>query len=289
MHDVSELIAGRPFDASTGIVPVQCILGRNAGPMTGPGTNTYVIGSARLAVLDPGPVDKVHLEAILRCASGRPIDWIFVTHTHGDHSPGTAPLQQATGAQVIGLAPPAGSGQDPSFVASRLYQDGERIDCSEFVMRLVHTPGHVSNHLCFLLEEDGLLFTGDHILDGATPVIVPPDGSMRQYLQALEALKVLPLRALAPAHGRVMKQPLQVIDTLIRHRLRREQKVLRVLAALPVALPLDLLALQVYEDVPAHLLPWACKTLLAHLEKLQEEGRAHLTIAGWSGALNNER
>jgi len=286
---VSELLAGVPFDASTATVPVQCILGRNAGPMTGPGTNTYVIGAARLAVLDPGPVDPLHLQAILRCAAGRPIDWIFVTHTHGDHSPGTAPLQQATGAQVIGLAPPAGSGQDPSFVPSRLYRDGERIDCGEFGMRLVHTPGHVSNHLCFLLEQDGLLFTGDHILDGATPVILPPDGSMRQYLQALEALKVLPLRALAPAHGRIMKQPLQVIDTLIRHRLRRELKVVRVLTAQRAALPLESLALSVYDDVPAHLLPFACKTLLAHLLKLQEEGRAFLTSAGWCGALSNER
>jgi len=285
---VSELIPGMPFDASNAAVPVQCILGRNAGPMTGPGTNTYLIGTARLAVLDPGPVDPLHLEAILRCAAGRPIDWIFVTHTHGDHSPGTAPLQQATGAQVIGLAPPAGSGQDPSFTPSRQYRDGEHIDCGEFAIRLVHTPGHVSNHVCFLLEEDGLLFTGDHILDGATPVILPPDGSMRQYLQSLEALKGLPLRALAPAHGRVMAQPLQVIETLIRHRLRREQKVLRVLSAQTAALPLEVLAPQIYDDVPATVLPWACKTLLAHLLKLQEEGRASLTAAGWSGALSNE-
>ena len=269
-------------------MPVQCILGRNAGPMTGPGTNTYLIGEHRLAVVDPGPLDEQHLASVLRCANGRPIDWIFVTHTHGDHSPGCAPLQRASGAEVIGLAPPAGSGQDPSFVPARLYKDGERIACGEFTIRLVHTPGHVSNHLCFLLEEDGLLFTGDHILEGTTPVILPPDGSMRQYLQALDALKALPLQALAPAHGRVMSQPQQVIETLLRHRLRREQKVLRVLAAVAEAAPVETLALHVYDDVPAHLLPWACKTLLAHLLKLQEEGRAKLGACGWSARTDNE-
>lgn len=284
-----EMIAGLPHVAGTGAAPVHCILGRNAGPMTGPGTNTYVIGDRRLAVLDPGPVDDQHLEAVLRFANGRPIDWIFVTHTHGDHSPGAAPLQRATGARLVGLLPPAGSGQDPTFTPARQFLDGERIDCGEFTMRLVHTPGHVSNHLCFLLEEDGLLFTGDHILEGTTPVILPPHGSMRHYLQSLEALKSLPLQALAPAHGRVMKQPLQVIDTLLRHRLRREQKVLRVLAEQAVALPLEALALQVYDDVPAPLLPLACKTLLAHLLKLQEDGRAHCELQAWSGVRQHER
>jgi glyoxylase-like metal-dependent hydrolase (beta-lactamase superfamily II) len=112
---------------------------------------------------------------------------------------------------------------------------------------------------------------------------------MRHYLQSLEALKSLPLQALAPAHGRVMKQPLQVIDTLLRHRLRREQKVLRVLAEQAVALPLEALARQVYDDVPAQLLPLACKTLLAHLLKLQEDGRARCELEGWSGVGQHER
>lgn len=285
---MSDMIAGEPDVAGMGAVPVLRILGRNAGPMTGPGTNTYVIGERRLAVLDPGPVDDQHLAALLRCADGRPIDWIFVTHTHGDHSPGTAPLQRVTGAKVVGLLPPEGSGQDPTFMPLRQFHDGERIACGEFTMRLVHTPGHVSNHLCFLLEEEGLLFTGDHILEGTTPVILPPHGSMRHYLQSLEALKSLPLQALAPAHGRVMTQPLHVIDTLLRHRLRREQKVLRSLAAQAGALQLEALALQVYDDVPVHLLPLACKTLLAHLLKLQEDGYAICDSHGWSGTRQHE-
>lgn len=277
------MIAGMPEAVGIGSVPVQRLLARNAGPMTGPGTNTYVIGTRRLAVLDPGPVDPQHLQAILDLAGERPIDWIFVTHTHGDHSPGSAPLQARTGAQVIGLPPPPGSGQDPTFRAARHFHDGERIDCGEFSMRLLRTPGHVSNHLCFLLEQDALLFTGDHILDGMTPVIAPPDGCMRQYLQALEGLKALPLRALAPAHGRVMHEPLQVIETLLRHRARRESKLLSVLAAQSRPLSLQTLAGLVYDDIAPALLPLACRTLLAHLLKLEAEGRARQAEALWSG------
>lgn len=277
------MIAGVPMAVGSGNVPVHCLLARNAGPMTGPGTNTYVIGCHRLAVLDPGPIDGQHLQAILDFAGGRPIDWILVTHTHGDHSPGAAPLQACTGAQLIGLPPPADSGQDPSFRAARPFHDGERIDCGEFTMRLIHTPGHVSNHLCFLLEQDGLLFTGDHILDGMTPVIAPPDGCMRQYLQALEGLKTLPLRALAPAHGRVMHQPLQVIETLLRHRARRETKLLGVLAAQSQPLSLQVLSGLVYDDIAPALLPLACRTLLAHLMKLEAEGRARQVEGLWKG------
>ncbi len=277
------MMAGVPETVGIGSVPVQRLLARNAGPMTGPGTNTYVIGSRRLAVLDPGPRDPLHLQAILDLAGGRPVDWIFVTHTHGDHSPGTAPLQEQTGAQVIGLPPPPGSGQDPSFQATRLFHDAERIDCGEFSMRLIHTPGHVSNHLCFLLEQDGLLFTGDHILDGMTPVIAPPDGCMRLYLQALEGLKALPLRALAPAHGQLMHQPLQVIETLLRHRARRESKLLAALAQQSRPLSLQALADQVYDDIAPALLPLACRTLLAHLLKLEAEGRARQANGLWTG------
>jgi glyoxylase-like metal-dependent hydrolase (beta-lactamase superfamily II) len=277
------MIAGVPVAVAGGSVPVHCLLARNAGPMTGPGTNSYLVGEQRLAVVDPGPVDPQHLQAILDFAGERPINWIFVTHTHGDHSPGAAPLQARTGAQVIGLPPPPGSGQDPSFCATRPFYDGECIHCDGFSMRLIHTPGHVSNHLCFLLEQDGLLFTGDHILDGMTPVIAPPDGCMRQYLRSLESLGSLPLQALAPAHGRMMHEPLHVIETLLRHRARRESKLLGVLVAQRQPLSLQALASLVYDDIAPALLPLACRTLLAHLLKLEAEGRAWQVDALWQG------
>jgi len=255
-------------------VSVQRVLCANASMMTGPGTNTYLLGDSELALVDPGPALPGHTAAIMQALAGRPLKWIFATHTHGDHSPGTAALQALTGASVIGFAPPPEAlYQDASFKPDRLFQAGERIVCDGFTMRLIHTPGHVSNHVCFLLEEDALLFTGDHILQGTTPVILPPDGDMGDYLASLEQLRKLPLKALAPGHGEIMHEPEQVITTLIRHRMRREQKILTTLLGLGPA-TLDGLVVQAYDDVADHLIPWAKKTLLAHLIKLQRDGRA---------------
>lgn len=270
----SRFIAGQPVPVGTGKVSVQRVLCANASMMTGPGTNTYMIGDRNMAVVDPGPAMPAHTEAIMQALAGRPLKWIFVTHTHGDHSPGTAALQALTGASVIGMAPPPGAlYQDVSFSPDRQFRDGERIVCDGFTVQLIHTPGHVSNHVCFLLEEDSLLFTGDHILQGTTPVILPPDGDMRDYLASLEQLRGLPLQALAPGHGEVMLEPAQMISTLIRHRMRREQKIVTALHDLGPA-TLDTLVVQAYDDVAEHLIPWAKKTLLAHLIKLLRDGRA---------------
>ena len=271
--ETSRFIPGVPVDVSMGKTKVHRVLCANAGIMTGPGTNTYLIGQRELALVDPGPALQAHTDAIINALAGRQLSWIFVTHTHGDHSPGTAALQALTGARVIGLpAPPGAAYQDHSFKPDRDYDDGEVIACDGFRIRLIHTPGHVSNHLCFLLEDDAVLFTGDHILQGTTPVILPPDGDMSDYLQSLQQLRVIPLNALAPGHGEMMTEPVLMIDTLIRHRLRREQKVVNSLTTLP-SCTLNELVLLVYDDVAAHLLPWAKKTLLAHLYKLQRDGR----------------
>jgi len=268
----SEFQAGQPVSIGRGVVPVHRIVCGNPGPLTGPGTNTYLIGEQSPALVDPGPADEAHINAILHALGDRPLRWIFVTHTHGDHSPGAAVLRERTGAELVGRPAPEAGYQDHSFVPDRHYDDGERIDCGEFVVTLVHTPGHVSNHLCFLLEQENMLFTGDHILEGSTSVILPPDGNMTHYLQSLEQLRVLPLHSLAPGHGGLMEDPEQVITTLIRHRLRREQKVVSALETLG-AVDMDRLVLSVYDDVAEHLLPWARKTLLAHLIKLSDEGR----------------
>lgn len=289
----ADFIAGLPVDVGSGGIAVQRILGRNAGPMTGPGTNTYLVGHRHLAIIDPGPADAQHVDTLLTLIDGRRVDGIFVTHTHGDHSPGTALLQAQLNTEVIGLAPPHGSGQDPSFRPTRLYADGERVHCKEFTFTLVHTPGHVSNHLCFLLEEEQMLFTGDHILEGTTPVILPPDGNMRDYLDSLAKLQRLPLRYLAPAHGRVMDKPAQVIEALRRHRMRREQKTLKVLRQYSRAqdsCSLQELAMGVYDDVPSHLLPLAERTLLAHLIKLAQDNIAVCKDERWQlvEALHND-
>ena len=278
-----DFIAGNPVVVSSDHVEVLRVLGNNAGPMTGPGTNTYLVGTDRLVVVDPGPADTEHIARLLDIIDGRPVEAIFVTHTHADHSPGTAILLQSIDTQVIGLPVPQGSGQDPSFRPSRHYQHNERIACSEFTMKLLHTPGHVSNHMCFLLEPEAMLFTGDHILEGTTPVILPPDGNMSDYLGSLQQLQRETLRYLAPAHGAVMTKPYQEIEKLIRHRMQREAKVRRVLADSIHAGPMSLESLnrQVYDDIPSHLLVWSQKTLSAHLIKLESEGVIEQDDFGW--------
>jgi len=222
---------GIAVDLETGEVRVRRILGLNPGPMTGPGTNTYLVGSDELTLIDPGPIDALQLQNFLVAIGDATLVNILVTHTHGDHSPGALALAKQTGARLVGLNAPQAPGQDHSFVSDIICADGDIIECRDtagsYSLQMIHTPGHVSNHLCFLLMEEGLLFTGDHVLQGTTPVILPPDGDMSDYLVSLERLLQLPLVALAPAHGDVMPAPFTEIEKLIAHRLKREAKILR--------------------------------------------------------------
>lgn len=253
-------------------IPVRRILGRNPGPMTGPGTNSYLIGSDVQCLVDPGPRDDAQFDSFMAAIGSRRLAYILVTHTHGDHSPGALRLHEATGAELVGLPAPDVAGHDRSFKPAKLWQHNNVIDCGSYSIKLLHTPGHVSNHLCFLLQEEQLLFTGDHILQGTTSVILPPDGDMAAYLDSLQYLQTMPLQALAPGHGDIMGNPHEEIRNLVAHRLRREQKVLARLQT-SGAVDLDTLVLSVYDDVAPHLLPWAKRTLLAHLVKLQKEKR----------------
>ncbi|MDX1492025.1 MAG: MBL fold metallo-hydrolase [Pseudohongiellaceae bacterium] len=283
-EEESHFIAGEAVPVGSGAVSVQRILAGNASMMTGPGTNSYLLGNQELALVDPGPNDPAHVDALLRHIGSRELKWIFVTHTHGDHSPAAAQISAQTGARLIGLQAPEGSGQDPSFKPSGMLEDGESIACGSFNVSAHFTPGHVSNHVCFLLEEEQMLFTGDHILEGTTPVILPPYGHMGQYLASLEKVRDLNVRSLAPGHGSIMDSPQTVIDTLVRHRLRRESKIKNALKAFGSperAVTLDALTKLVYDDVPQRLHVWASKTLLAHLIKLQDEGWACLAHENW--------
>jgi glyoxylase-like metal-dependent hydrolase (beta-lactamase superfamily II) len=250
--------------------------------MTGPGTNTYLVGAGEeYAVIDPGPADERHMQALLDAAPG-PIRYILVTHTHRDHSPGATPLKAATGAALLGRTTPHLHWQDAAFAPDRELRHDDRITVGPgSTLRVIHTPGHASNHLCFLLEEERILFTGDHIIQGSTVVIDPPDGDMGAYLSSLESLLREPLDYLAPGHGTLMPQPYEAIRGLIQHRLRRESKVLR---ALPRQHPADLptLVRSVYDDVPAQLHALAERSLLAHLLKLETEGRARRIADSWT-------
>ena len=257
---------------------VQRLLAPNASPLTGPGTNTYLLGDPPVAVLDPGPADPRHVQAIERCVPR--LETLFVTHTHADHSPAARVLALRTGARLVGRAPPRDGRQDESFAPDHAPARDERFDVAGAALRAIDTPGHASNHVCFLLEEHGLLFSGDHVLDGVTPVILAPDGDMAAYLEALRRLKTYPLRAIAPGHGGVLPEPLAVIDGVIAHRLRREAKVVATLAALGRATLEELLA-RVYDDVQPSLHPLARLSLEAHLIKLAREGRCARDASVW--------
>ena len=259
---------------------VRRVTAPNPGVMTGPGTNAYIVGRHELALIDPGPESAEHLAVLLETV-GRQLKWILCTHTHRDHSPGAHALKKGTGAEVLGFATVPDDGrQDTDFKPDRALVEGDILKTPEFTLRAVHTPGHASNHLCYLLEESGLLFTGDHVMQGSTVVISPPDGDMTAYLESLERLLSLQIAAIAPGHGRVIDKPHDEVRRLIAHRLKREQKVLDALGRKNAA-TLDELVPMVYDDVPERIHPVARRSLAAHLIKLERDGRAEEEEGKW--------
>ena len=258
---------------------VRRITAPNPGMMTGPGTNTYIVGAAALALIDPGPESDAHLAAML-AAVGNRLRWILCTHTHLDHSPGARALKHATGAAVIGMRAPQHGNQDTQFAPDRVFKHGDALDCGAFTLRAVHTPGHASNHLCYLLEPEKLLFTGDHIMQGSTVVISPPDGDMAAYLKSLAALLALDIECIAPGHGHPIDNPHDEARRLIAHRLKREQKVVDAFAARNPA-TLDELVTIVYSDTAERLHAVARRSLHAHLLKLEREGKVRQQDELW--------
>jgi glyoxylase-like metal-dependent hydrolase (beta-lactamase superfamily II)/8-oxo-dGTP pyrophosphatase MutT (NUDIX family) len=250
---------------------VTRIIAPNPGMMTGPGTNTYLVGDKDLAVIDPGPAIESHIAAVLAAAAGR-IRSVICTHTHLDHSPAAAAIKAATGAVLIGRPAPEQPGQDRGFVPERVLEHGDRVLFGGVSLRALHTPGHASNHLCYLLENTKMLFTGDHVMQGSTVVINPPDGDMRAYLASLELLLAEDILILAPGHGYLIGEPHREARRLIRHRLAREAKVASALARLG-APTLEELVGEVYDDVQPRLHAVAMRSLAAHLDKLAADGR----------------
>jgi len=248
---------------------VRRITAGNPGMFTGPGTNTYLIGDEEVTVIDPGPALHEHIEAIIQASAN--IKQILLTHTHPDHSPGTRLLQDNIGVPVFALITESSKDQDITFTPERILIDGEIIANEYYSIEVIHTPGHASNHLCYLLKDEKLLFTGDHIMDGSTVVIASPDGSMQDYIDSLAKLKEYDLNKIAPGHGELIDEPYAVVDWIIKHRFERESKVIDVLKQHNSG-DLNTLVKDIYSDVDAMLHPVAKWSLESHLVKLMDEG-----------------
>ncbi|SFB67113.1 Glyoxylase, beta-lactamase superfamily II [Polaromonas sp. OV174] len=250
----------------------------NPGMMTGPGTNSYIVGDADSGyiVIDPGPDDAGHIQRLYAATGGR-IAAIVCTHSHPDHSPGARPLQAlcANRPPILGLPSAATARADAQFTPDRVLSNKELLTITskglEHTLKVIFTPGHAANHLCLLLLEDGLLFSGDHILNGSTTVISPPDGEMSAYLDSLDALNAAcdehQVDFILPAHGYALGAAQQAIAQLKAHRLKREAKVAAAMQASPDGTLDDWLAL-VYEDTPRQLWPVARRSLQAHVDRI---------------------
>ncbi len=263
---VGDVVAGELVEVAPG---VRRLTAPNPGMMTGPGTNCYLVGTDEISVIDPGPDDAGHIDALVAAGAGR-IRWIVLTHTHIDHWPAAPALARRTGAQVAAF-----DARDGLERVDLALADGVEVGSGEARLAAVHTPGHASNHVCLWDEQRGLIFTGDHVMSGSTVVIAPPDGDMGAYMVSLEKVRALAPTALAPAHGPLLTDPDTYLDHYLSHRIEREQQVVEALAAVgPDGADTEALVAAIYVDVHELLHPVARFSVWAHLRKLAEEGRA---------------
>jgi glyoxylase-like metal-dependent hydrolase (beta-lactamase superfamily II) len=250
----------------------------NPSAYTHTGTQTYIVGTADLALIDPGPDLPAHLDAMLAAIGARPVVAILCTHTHRDHSPAAASLKAATGAPIVGCAalsledvgPRADAAFDTAYVPDRVLGDGERVSGADWSLTVIATPGHTSNHLSFALEGTGVLFTGDHVMGFATSVVSPPDGDMGAYMASLERLLARDDRLYLPGHGPEVANPQRLVRGMLGHRRQREGQILRLLGERPAAIPA--MVERMYVGLDARLVGAAGRSVLAHLLDLQARG-----------------
>lgn len=258
---------------------IRRIVAHNPGPFTYIGTGTYIVGHGRVAVIDPGPALASHVEALLAALAGETVSHILVTHTHLDHSPAAAAIKAATGAPTYGFGPHGGGeaggpvveeGGDRDFVPDIVLREGDTAEGPGWRLEAVETPGHTSNHLCFALPEERVLFSGDHVMGWSTSVVAPPDGDMRAYLASLEKLLARDDAAFWPTHGPAIEEPKRHVAAFIAHRRARSEAILRRLAAGDETIPA--LVAAIYRGLDPRLVPAAGRSVLAHLVMLVEDG-----------------
>lgn len=264
------------------------VLAPNPSPYTYTGTQTYIVGAGdAVAVIDPGPADDAHVEAILAAVGEAKITAIMCTHTHRDHSPAAAPLTALTGAPIVGCAPlvvesdrpRADESFDRDYAPDRVLEDAEAMTGPGWTLRAVHTPGHTSNHLCYALEESGALFTGDHVMGWSTSVVIPPDGDMGDYLRSLEKLQARDDRIYYSAHGDTITNPRQLVRGMIGHRRQRENQIMRLLGERARPIPDFIPAM--YKGLDERLIPAAQMSVEAHLLDLEKRGLAQRRGEVW--------
>lgn len=266
---------------------VRRLLAPNPSPFTYSGTQTHIVGTGEVAVIDPGPDLAEHVEAILAAIEGEHVAFIVCTHTHRDHSPAARPLSEATGAPVVGCAPltmedegpRADAAFDPDYAPDRVLADGEEIAGEGWTLEAVATPGHTSNHLCFALREERALLTGDHVMSWSTTVVSPPDGDMAAYMASLERLLARDDRIYYPAHGPAIESPHRLVRGLIGHRRQREGQILRHLKRGEGDIPTMVAAM--YGGIDPRLHPAAGRSVLAHLIDLEARGLIRWEVDAW--------
>lgn len=259
---------------------IRRVIARNPGPFTYTGTGVYIVGSGEVAVIDPGPENAEHLEALLAALKGERVTHILVTHHHVDHSPLARPLADLTGATIYGRAAPTDHGEaqagleegaDGRFTPDVELADGQLLSGPGWTLEAIATPGHTSNHVCFGLEEENALFCGDHIMGWSTTVITPPDGDMGDYFASLEKVKARGFDTLWPTHGAPVREVEPFIAGYIAHRRAREAQILDALAAGHTQIKAMVPSL--YAAVDPRLHPAAAMSILAHMQQLAREGR----------------
>jgi glyoxylase-like metal-dependent hydrolase (beta-lactamase superfamily II) len=264
------------------------VLAHNPSAFTYYGTQTYLIGTNEVAIIDPGPDLPEHVAALEKAIAERPVAAIMCTHTHRDHSPAARALAERTGASIIGCAPLAletvGPRADASFdgdyAPDRVLRDGEALEVDGEAVMAVATPGHTSNHLCFFYR--GALFSGDHVMGWSTTVVVPPDGDMAEYMASLDKLRQRDDRVYYPAHGPAVTNPRQYVRHLVGHRMQREKQILALVRE-KRRLISDIVA-NAYPELDPRLVPAAGGSVLAHLVDLERRGLVERRGEEWTAA-----